>query len=404
VNNANVVTADVTASNGVIHVIDAVLLPPDVLAAQLATTMGETLKRKTKYNGPYVFDYPVGVNQSEAAGVVTLERGEFTLIVISPEKYAQILGTSEQADSNAALLFFLDRAGYEAGEAIEAPEGIAAAATVALSRRGQAGTAWLKELGYGRTGVVIALAGRDGFALAMRDAVGTMVATSLNYPADLVDIAGDQEGLTMFLSAVEAAGLTDTLRTGGPFTVFAPTDAAFIAAVGALGLSPEEVMGNTELLTGILQYHLLEGTKKAVDLTSGDVPTVLGQNVAVVSDGATVAVNGANVITADVAARNGVIHIVDAVLVPTLCAVNAPVDGIRARVGHGDNRAALGFVTVGVDIPVSAQFTEADGVVWYQIDKDLAVPGNQANAAWVSANDVTVVGPGCSLVPVFEGE
>ena len=130
----------------------------------------------------------------------------------------------------------------------------------------------------------------------------------------VVDVASSTEGFSTLVAALGAAGLVETLNGEGPFTVFAPTDDAFAALppglVDAL-LLPE----NKETLTKILTYHVVPGTVMAADVTDGDVATVEGQTVALsTADGVTV--NGAKVIQADVVADNGVIHVIDAVILP----------------------------------------------------------------------------------------
>ena len=130
----------------------------------------------------------------------------------------------------------------------------------------------------------------------------------------VVDVASSTEGFSTLVAALGAAGLVETLNGEGPFTVFAPTDDAFAALppglVDAL-LLPE----NKETLTKILTYHVVPGTVMAADVTDGDVATVEGQTVALsTADGVTV--NGAKVIQADIVADNGVIHVIDAVILP----------------------------------------------------------------------------------------
>ena len=130
----------------------------------------------------------------------------------------------------------------------------------------------------------------------------------------IVDVASNTEGFSTLVAAVGAADLVDTLNSEGPFTVFAPTDDAFAAlppgVLDAL-LLPE----NKDTLTKILTYHVVPGAVMAADVTDGDVATVEGQTVTLsTADGVTV--NGATVIQADVVADNGVIHVIDAVILP----------------------------------------------------------------------------------------
>jgi uncharacterized surface protein with fasciclin (FAS1) repeats len=130
----------------------------------------------------------------------------------------------------------------------------------------------------------------------------------------IVDVASTTDGFGTLVAAVSAAGLVDTLNGAGPFTVFAPTDEAFAAlppgVLDAL-LLPE----NKETLAKILTYHVVPGTVMAADVKDGEVATVEGQTVTLsTADGVTV--NGAKVIQADVMADNGVIHVIDAVILP----------------------------------------------------------------------------------------
>lgn len=130
----------------------------------------------------------------------------------------------------------------------------------------------------------------------------------------IVDVASANPDFSTLVAAIGAAGLGETLSGEGPFTVFAPTNEAFAAlppgVLDAL-LLPE----NKDALTKILTYHVVSGQVMAADITDGDVATVEGQNVTLsTADGVTV--NGAAVVTADIVTDNGVIHVVDAVLVP----------------------------------------------------------------------------------------
>ena len=130
----------------------------------------------------------------------------------------------------------------------------------------------------------------------------------------VVDVAANTDGFSTLVTAVTEADLVDTLNGEGPFTVFAPTDEAFAAlppgVLDAL-LLPE----NQETLAKILTYHVVPGQVMAADIADGDVATVEGQTVALsTADGVTV--NGATVIQADVVADNGVIHVIDAVILP----------------------------------------------------------------------------------------
>ncbi|ERM80449.1 hypothetical protein P872_21810 [Rhodonellum psychrophilum GCM71 = DSM 17998] len=135
-------------------------------------------------------------------------------------------------------------------------------------------------------------------------------------PNTVVDIAMGSTDHTTLVTAVAAAGLVETLNGTGPFTVFAPTNAAFNAlpagTVETL-LKPE----SKEKLTGILTYHVVAGNVMAADLSDGQVVTTLnGQELKVSIKDGKVMINGANVTAADLAGTNGVVHVIDAVLMP----------------------------------------------------------------------------------------
>ena len=132
---------------------------------------------------------------------------------------------------------------------------------------------------------------------------------------DIVDTAVEAGTFTTLVAAVEAAGLVDTLKGEGPFTVFAPTDDAFAAlpegTVESL-LLPE----NIDQLTAILTYHVVAGKVMSTDLSNDmKATTVQGSDVTIMTEGG-VTVGGANVVNADIEASNGVIHVIDAVIMP----------------------------------------------------------------------------------------
>ncbi|MEB0136282.1 fasciclin domain-containing protein [Actimicrobium sp. CCC2.4] len=129
---------------------------------------------------------------------------------------------------------------------------------------------------------------------------------------DIVDTAVGAGNFTTLVTAIKAAGLVDTLKGKGPFTVFAPTDAAF-AKVPKADL--DALLKDKAKLTAVLTYHVVPGTVMAKDIKAGDVKTVQGSNVTLATTGG-VTVNKAKVTTADIVADNGVIHVIDTVLMP----------------------------------------------------------------------------------------
>jgi len=129
----------------------------------------------------------------------------------------------------------------------------------------------------------------------------------------IVDVAVAAD-FTTLVAAVQAAGLVDVLSGEGPFTVFAPTDAAFAALPEGL-LEKLLLPENLDVLVSILTYHVVADTVLAADVTAGEVATVQGETITFATEGG-VTVEGANVVAVDVLASNGVIHVIDAVIVP----------------------------------------------------------------------------------------
>jgi len=131
---------------------------------------------------------------------------------------------------------------------------------------------------------------------------------------DIVDTAIAAGSFNTLVTAVQAAGLVETLKGDGPFTVFAPTDEAF-AAIPKADL--EALLADKEQLTAVLTYHVVAGKVMAADVVELDsATTVQGSDVDIkVSDGG-VMVDGANVVTTDIETSNGVIHVIDAVITP----------------------------------------------------------------------------------------
>ena len=146
---------------------------------------------------------------------------------------------------------------------------------------------------------LIAIALTAGFALSA-------------HAQDIVDTAVKAGNFKTLVAAVQAAGLVDTLKGAGPFTVFAPTDAAFAKI-------PKETLDgllkDKAALSKILTYHVVSGKVMAKDVKAGNVKTVQGSDITLATAGG-VTVNGAKVVAADVAASNGVIHAIDTVIMP----------------------------------------------------------------------------------------
>lgn len=138
-------------------------------------------------------------------------------------------------------------------------------------------------------------------------------AATVAHAKDIVDTAVGAGSFNTLVKAVQAAGLVKTLKGPGPFTVFAPTDEAFAKLpAGTL----ENLLKDKEALAKVLTYHVVPGKVMAADVKPGEAKTVQGQSVKLSAEGGKVMVDGATVTAADVVASNGVIHVIDKVILP----------------------------------------------------------------------------------------
>jgi len=133
------------------------------------------------------------------------------------------------------------------------------------------------------------------------------------HAADIVDTAKSAGSFNTLVAAVQAAGLVDTLKGPGPFTVFAPTDEAFAKIPKA---KLDALLKDKAALTKVLTYHVVPGKVLAADVKPGAVKTVEGANLTVTAKGGKVMVDKAHVVKTDIAADNGVIHVIDTVVMP----------------------------------------------------------------------------------------
>lgn len=130
---------------------------------------------------------------------------------------------------------------------------------------------------------------------------------------DIVDTAVSAGSFTTLVKAVQAAGLVDTLKGAGPFTVFAPTDEAFAKLPAG---TVESLLANPEKLKAVLTYHVVSGKVMAADVKPGMVPTVQGSKAKISVNGGKVMIDKATVVKTDIECSNGVIHVIDSVILP----------------------------------------------------------------------------------------
>ena len=297
INDATVVLADIVAANGVIHVIDTVLLPPsDIVDTAVADGRFTTL-----------------VAAVQAAGLVeTLKgKGPFTVFAPTDDAFAKLpAGTldtlllPENKQQLADILTYHVVAGSVMAEDV-----------VKLTLADTVNGAPVKVMVDGGK-VFINEAQVIITDIKTSNGIIHVIDSVILPPADIVDTAVADGRFTTLVAAVQAAGLVETLKGEGPFTVFAPTDDAFAklpaGTVQSL-LKPE----NKDQLAGILTYHVVSGRVMAADvvkLTSAD--TVNSKPVTIKVVDGKVYINDAQVIITDILTSNGVIHVIDMVILP----------------------------------------------------------------------------------------
>ena len=153
-------------------------------------------------------------------------------------------------------------------------------------------------------------------AVSISSAAAAQATPHQGHTKNIVDVATSAGSFKTLLAAVKAAGLVETLQGDGPFTVFAPSDAAFAKIPKA---KLDALLADKAALTSLLTYHVVSGRVMAADIVKakGAKPTTVnGQSVNVTVRGGKVYVGGAQVVSADVQASNGVIHVIDTVLMP----------------------------------------------------------------------------------------
>ncbi|GIV64676.1 MAG: hypothetical protein KatS3mg045_2015 [Bellilinea sp.] len=302
INDAQVILTDIEASNGVIHVIDTVILPPsmtteapkDIVDIAVADGRFKTL-----------------VAAVQAAGLVDTLKGEgpFTVFAPTDEAFAKLpAGTIEELLKPENKQQLTDILLYHVipGKVMAADVSDGLIADTAL------GTSVFFKLDMGK-----AYINEAQIILTDIEASNGVihVIDTVILPKDIVDAAVFNKFETL-VAAVQAADLVETLKGEGPFTVFAPTDEAFAKLpAGTLDtlLKPE----NKQQLTNILLYHVVPGRVLAEDVVKlSEAETALGQKVTIKVENGKVFINDAQVILTDIKTTNGVIHVIDTVILP----------------------------------------------------------------------------------------
>ena len=316
---ANVIFTNLFARNGVVHVVDKVILPQSKNVVQIAQGIG---------------DFSILVDAVVAAGLVdTLSGpGPFTVFAPTNAAFASLLTelgvTAPQLLADKALLTSVLTYHVVPGRilASDITEG-AQPATV----QGQkftlslAGGPSITDARGRKANIVATNVQAANGVIHVIDKVILPKAEAPPPPApttpNIVQVAQSVPDFSILVEAVVAAGLADTLSGTGPFTVFAPTNAAFAALLGELGVSKAALLANKSLLTAVLTYHVLAGKVLAADIKEGaQAGTLQGQVFTLgLAGGASITdAQGrkANIVATDVAASNGVIHVIDKVILP----------------------------------------------------------------------------------------
>ncbi|MGB7307033.1 MAG: fasciclin domain-containing protein [Burkholderiaceae bacterium] len=312
----NIIATDVMADNAVVHLIDRVILPADKTIVE--TAIGNP-------------DFSILVEAVVAAGLADTLSGDgpFTVFAPTDAAFADLL--AELGVSKEALLSDINlltkvltyhvvpaqvlKAEVPVGQAITSVQGetfIVDSNLAITDARGRMANIVATDI-FNTNGVIHVI---DRVILPATDPVVEPPVPSGN---SIVDIALSNPDFSILVEAVVAANLVDVLAGDGPFTVFAPTNAAFVDLLGELHLTKEELLKDTQLLTDVLLYHVLGGAVLADDVPVGThITTVQGGNIDI-NESFQINDNKhrlAQIIATDIVADNGVIHVIDRVLLP----------------------------------------------------------------------------------------
>lgn len=136
---------------------------------------------------------------------------------------------------------------------------------------------------------------------------------------DVTVLASERDDLSTLVAAIEAAGLLETLQGDGPFTIFAPTNDAFEAYLGEMGMTIEDAVADTAALSALLTNHVVsaaDDSAMVAGMVDNPFVSLAGNELPVTVDGDTITIGGAEIVEADIFATNGVIHVIDTVLAP----------------------------------------------------------------------------------------
>ena len=330
INDANVVITDIVAANGVIHVVDAVLLPPEPTAQamqdeqaemQAQDDQPEQAEQAEQPEQPgTIVDIAVADDRFEtlvaalqAAELVETLQGDgpFTVFAPTDDAFAALPeGTVEALLEDIPALTDILLYHVVAGD-VRAADVVTLESAVTVQGESVSISVEGDNVRINDSLVIIADIVAENGVIHVIDTV----LLPPQAPGSIVDIALQDDRFETLVAALQAAELVETLQGDGPFTVFAPTDDAFAALPEG---TVEALLEDIPALTDILLYHVVAGDVRAADVvTLESAVTVQGESVSITVEGDNVRINDSLVIIVDIVASNGVIHVIDTVLLPS---------------------------------------------------------------------------------------
>ncbi|NWG07886.1 MAG: fasciclin domain-containing protein [Chloroflexi bacterium] len=320
---ANIVAVDIKASNGFIHVIDKVVLPKNPASGNTIVDVAVAENAKSG-------EFSILIAALQAADPIVLQLlsgwGQFTVFAPTDAAFVSLLGelgmTADELLANKALVtnVLLYHVAYGNLDSSK----VLASSQIQMSDGrylSQSGGVLTDENGRASNIVAVDIQAINGYIHVIDRVVLPKNPTSANTIVDIALAENAKSGeFSILIAALQAADpvVLQALSGKGQFTVFAPTDAAFLALLDELGMTAEELLGNKELVTKVLAYHVALGFL--------DSSKVLASSSIKMSDGGTISQNGgvltdangrtANIVAVDIKASNGYIHIIDRVVLP----------------------------------------------------------------------------------------
>ena len=320
---SNIVAVDIKASNGFIHVIDKVVLPKNPASGN--TIVDVALAENAKSG-----EFSILIAALKAADPIVLQTlsgwGQFTVFAPTDAAFASLLGelglTADELLSNKQLvtnvLLYHVAYGILDSSKVIASSQIQMADGRSLSQNGGVLT---DENGRTANIVAVDIKASNGIIHVIDRVVLPVQPTSANSIVDIALAENAKSGeFSILIAALQAADpiVLQTLSGNGQFTVFAPTDAAFIALLNELGLTAEELLGNKELVTKVLAYHVALGNLDSAKVIASSQIKMSDGGFLSQSGGVLTDANGrsSNIIAVDIKASNGFIHVIDRVVLP----------------------------------------------------------------------------------------